>query len=137
TIQAQLVFEMQQLTRQAGTALIWITRDPALIARLADCVAVMYAGRIVEQGDTRDVLRAPHHPYTRGLLDALPGSAPPREKFRQIAGMSPTLTDLPPGCAFRPRCPYATAECVQTPDLRAYGASGQALRCFHPLPPPG
>jgi peptide/nickel transport system ATP-binding protein len=137
TIQAQIVFEMQQLTREAGTALIWITRDPALIAGLADRVAVMYAGRIVEQGYTADVLRAPCHPYTRGLVDSMPGSAPPQEKFRQIAGMSPTLTDLPPGCAFRPRCPYATAECAQTPEMRAYGASGQALRCFHPLPPPG
>jgi peptide/nickel transport system ATP-binding protein len=137
TIQAQIVFETRQLTREAGTALIWITRDPALIAGLADRVAVMYAGRIVEQGYTEDVLRAPRHPYTRGLLDSMLGSAPPREKFRQIAGMSPTLTDLPPGCAFRLRCPYATAECAQTPDMRAYGASGQALRCFHPLPPPG
>jgi len=98
---------------------------------------VMYAGRIVEQGYTEDVLRAPRHPYTRGLLDSMPGAAPPHEKFRQTAGMSPTLTDLPQGCAFRPRCPYATAECAQTPEMRAYGASGQALRCFHPLAPPG
>jgi peptide/nickel transport system ATP-binding protein len=137
TIQARIVFEMQQLTREAGTALIWITRDLALIAGLADRVAVMYAGRIVEQGYTEDVLRAPRHPYTRGLLDSMPGSAPLREKFRQTAGMSPTLTDLPPGCAFRPRCPYASAECAQAPEMRDYGASGQALRCFHPLPPPG
>ena len=137
TIRAEIVFQMQQLTREAGTALIWITHDPSLIAGLADRVAVMYAGRIVEQGYTEDVLRAPRHPYTRGLLDSVPGNAPPGEKFRQIPGTSPSLIDLPPGCAFRPRCPYATAECVQTPEMRAYGETGQSLRCFHPLPPPG
>jgi len=137
TIQGQILYEMQQLTRQTGAALIWITHDLSVIAGLSDRVGVMYAGRMVEQGRTGDVLRAPRHPYTRGLLDSVPGSASPRDKLRQIPGMTPSRIDLPPGCAFRPRCPYATAECAQTPEMRPYGATGQSLRCFHPLPPPG
>jgi len=96
----------------------------------------MYAGRIVEQGATADVLRAPRHPYTRGLLDSVPGNAPPREKLKQIAGMTPSLIELPPGCAFRSRCPYATAECGEAPEMRPYGAIGQSIRCFHPLSQP-
>ena len=135
TTRGQILEAVQQLTRATGTALIWITHDLALVAGLADRVCVMYAGRIVEQGYTAEVLRAPGHPYTRGLLDSLPGNAPWREKLKQIPGMPPSLIDLAPGCAFRPRCPYATAECGETPEMRPHGATGQSLRCFHPLPP--
>jgi peptide/nickel transport system ATP-binding protein len=136
TIQGQILEALQQLTRETGTALIWITHDLSVLAGLTDRVCVMYAGRIVEQGRTADVLRAPGHPYTRGLLDSVPGNAPAREKLKQIPGAPPSLVDLPPGCAFRPRCPYATAECGETPEMRTHGATGQSLRCFHPLPPP-
>jgi peptide/nickel transport system ATP-binding protein len=136
TIQGQLLDALQQLTRATGTALIWITHDLSVIAGLTDRVCVMYAGRIVEQGRTADVLRAPGHPYTRGLLDSVPGNAPAGEKLKQIPGPPPSLDDLPPGCAFRLRCPYATAECAATPEMRPHGATGQSLRCFHPLPPP-
>jgi len=136
TIQGQILYEMQKLTRETGAALIWITHDLSVIAGLADRVCVMYAGRIVEQGATADVLRAPRHPYTRGLLDSVPGNAPPREKLKQISGMTPSLIELPPGCAFRSRCPYATAECGEDPEMRPYGAIGQSIRCFHPLPAP-
>ncbi|TMH17800.1 MAG: ABC transporter ATP-binding protein, partial [Betaproteobacteria bacterium] len=107
TIQGQILYEMQKLTRETGAALIWITHDLSVIAGLADRVCVMYAGRIVEQGSTADVLREPRHPYTRGLLDSVPGNAPAREKLKQISGMTPSLIELPPGCAFRSRCPYA------------------------------
>ncbi len=137
TIQGQILYEMQQISRETGTALIWITHDLSVIAGLSDRVGVMYAGRLVEQGRTEDVLRAPRHPYTRGLLDSVPGSAAPGDKLKQIPGMTPSRIDLPPGCAFRPRCPYATAECAETPQMRPHGAVGQSLRCFHPLPPPG
>jgi peptide/nickel transport system ATP-binding protein len=137
TVRGQVLHEMQRLTREAGVALIWITQDLPLIAGLADRVCVMYAGRIVEQGATADVLCAPRHPYTRALLDSVPGTAPPREKLRQIPGVAPSLIELPPGCAFRPRCPYAGTECTQEPEVRSYGGIGQTVRCFHPLPRPG
>src|SRR5436190_1742321 len=70
------------------------------------------------------------------LLDSVPGNAPAREKLKQISGMTPSLIELPPGCAFRSRCPYATAECEETPEMRPYGAIGQSIRCFHPLSAP-
>jgi peptide/nickel transport system ATP-binding protein len=92
---------------------------------------------MVEQGYAEDVLHAPRHPYTRGLLDSVPGNATPGEKIRQMAGVGPSFIDLPPGCTFRLRCPYATAQCAQTPELLAYGAMGQSVRCFHPLSPSG
>lgn len=136
TIQGQILYEMQKLTRETGTALIWITHDLSVIAGLADRVCVMYAGRIVEQGSTAEIIAAPAHPYTRGLLDSVPGNAPAREKLKQIPGMMPSLLDLPSGCPFRTRCPYATVECEQTPETRLFGTTGRTLRCFHPLPPP-
>ncbi|MGH8800372.1 MAG: ABC transporter ATP-binding protein, partial [Casimicrobiaceae bacterium] len=83
TIQGQILFEMQKLTRESGAALIWITHDLSVIAGLADRVCVMYAGRIVEQGTTADVLGAPRHPYTRGLLDSVPGQAQDHQRLRQ------------------------------------------------------
>ncbi len=86
TIQGQILFEMQKLTRETGAALIWITHDLSVIAGLADRVCVMYAGRIVEQGTTADVLGAPRHPYTRGLLDSVPGQASEHKRLRQDTG---------------------------------------------------
>jgi peptide/nickel transport system ATP-binding protein len=133
TIQGQILYEMQKLTRESGASLIWITHDLSVIAGLADRVCVMYAGKIVEQGTTAEVLGAPGHPYTRGLLDSVPGNAPAREKLKQIPGMTPSLLDLPAGCPFRTRCAYATPECEQTPETRPIGAGGRTLRCFHPL----
>lgn len=136
-VQGQILFDMQELMREAGTALIWITREPSVLARLVDRIGVLYAGRMVELGYAEDVLRAPRHPYTGALLDSVPGHAPPGEKIRQMAGVGPSLIDLPPGCTFRLRCPHATAECAQIPELLAYGAMGQSVRCFHPLSPSG
>jgi peptide/nickel transport system ATP-binding protein len=136
TIQGQILYEMQKLTRETGAALIWITHDLSVIAGLADRVCVMYAGRIVEQGTTAEIIRAPGHPYTRGLLDSVPGNAPAGEKLKQIPGMAPPPIDLPSGCPFRPRCFRATVECEQTPETRPFGTTGRTLRCFHPLPPP-
>jgi peptide/nickel transport system ATP-binding protein len=135
TIQGQILYEMQKLTRETGAALIWITHDLSVIAGLADRVCVMYAGRIVEQGTTAEIICAPGHPYTRGLLDSVPGNAPTREKLKQIPGMAPSPLDLPTGCPFRPRCPRATVECEQTPEMRPFGTTGRTLRCFHPISP--
>jgi peptide/nickel transport system ATP-binding protein len=133
TIQGQILFEMQTLTRETGAALIWITHDLSVIAGLADRVCVMYAGRIVEQGTAMDVLAAPRHPYTRGLLDSVPGNAAARARLRQIPGMTPSLLELPPGCAFRTRCPRAAPNCEQDPEMRQLGGSDQSVRCFYPL----
>ncbi|ENO87090.1 ABC transporter ATP-binding protein [Thauera linaloolentis] len=139
TIQAQILYEMQTLCREAGTGLIWITHDLSVVAGLADRLCVMYAGRIVEQGSTAQVLERPAHPYTRGLLDATPAAALARghrrgEALRQIPGSAPPLAALPAGCAFRPRCARADEHCMQTPP-RVEAAPGQTVLCWHPLPP--
>ena len=133
TIQGQILYEMQKLTRETGTALVWITHDLSVIAGLADNVSVMYAGRIVEQGTALQVLGRPRHPYTRGLLDSVPANNPRGARLKQIPGMTPSLLDLPPGCPFRERCAYAQADCVKTALMRPL-ANAQSVRCHHPLP---
>ncbi len=133
TIQGQILYEMQKVARESGTALIWITHDLSVVAGLADRVCVMYAGRIVEEGTCEDVLGRPAHPYTQGLLDSVPANHRPGERLRQIPGMTPSLVDLPPGCAFRERCTYADEACLATPAMRPAGGPGQAVRCAHPL----
>jgi peptide/nickel transport system ATP-binding protein len=133
TIQGQILYEMQKLTRETGASLIWITHDLSVIAGLADRVCVMYAGRIVEQGTCAEVLGRPAHPYTQGLLDSVPANNERGQRLRQIPGMTPSLLDLPPGCPFRERCGYATAECEVSPEMRATGTADRSVRCFHPL----
>jgi peptide/nickel transport system ATP-binding protein len=133
TIQGQILYEMQRLTRETGTALVWITHDLSVIAGLADRVSVMYAGRIVEQGTVEEVLAAPRHPYTRGLLDSVPSNSVRGARLKQIPGMTPSLLDLPPGCAFRERCSRAQPDCVTSPAMRELSPTGQAVRCHHPL----
>ncbi|ARP86614.1 ABC transporter ATP-binding protein [Bordetella genomosp. 9] len=132
TIQAQILSEVQKLARQHGTSLIWITHDLSVVAGLADEIAVMYAGRIVEQGPVDDVLDHPLHPYTAGLIASLPRNNRRGQRLRQIPGMTPNLLTLPPGCAFASRCPRADAVCGQPPALTS-PLPGRAARCFHPL----
>ena len=131
TVQGQILYEMQQLVRDAGTALIWITHDLAVVAGLAERIAVMYAGRIVEQGSVDEVLDAPLHPYTRGLLDSVPANNPPGIALRQIPGMTPALAQLPPGCAFAPRCSRAGPDCGSEPAVQTLGE--RQVRCIRPL----
>jgi peptide/nickel transport system ATP-binding protein len=131
TVQGQILYEMQKLTRESGTALIWITHDLAVVAGLADRIAVMYAGRIVEVGDAAAVLDAPRHPYTRGLLDSVPAATVPGQRLRQISGSTPSLLRLGAGCAFRERCPRAGPACGTMPELTAL--NGRAQRCHYPL----
>ncbi len=133
TIQGQILFEMQKLTRETGAALIWITHDLSVVAGLADRVCVMYAGRIVETGTTVDVLTAPWHPYTQGLLDSVPSRGARGERLRQIPGMTPSVLDIGPGCAFRERCARATAACTASPAMESLDATAHQVRCFHPL----
>ncbi|ASU37638.1 methionine ABC transporter ATP-binding protein [Herbaspirillum sp. meg3] len=131
TIQGQILFEMQKLCRESGTALIWITHDLSVVAGLADTVSVMYAGRIVESGAVSQVLTQPRHPYTYGLIASAPSRNPRGQPLRQIPGSTPSLLNLPSGCAFRDRCSHATVECTQTPETRL--VDNRALRCFHPM----
>ena len=130
TIQAQILSEVQRLAVEHGTALIWITHDLSVVAGLADRIAVMYAGRIVESGEAADVLDHPLHPYTAGLIGSVPSRNRRGEMLRQIPGMTPSLLSLPAGCAFRSRCSRADAACEQAPPD---GGSGHIARCFHPL----
>ena len=132
TIQAQILAEVQKLAADHGTALIWITHDLSVVAGLADEIAVMYAGRVVEIGLANDVLDRPLHPYTFGLIGSVPSRNRRGERLRQIPGMTPSLLDLPPGCAFRARCTHADAACTQEPQPDA-GRPGHLVRCFHPL----
>jgi peptide/nickel transport system ATP-binding protein len=131
TIQGQILFEVQRLCRDSGTALIWITHDLAVIAGLADEICVMYAGRVVEQGPVDRVLDAPLHPYTLGLLESVPRRNRGRRRLAQIPGMTPSLLGLPAGCAFRARCARAAVDCEAVPHLTS-PSEGRAVRCFHP-----
>jgi peptide/nickel transport system ATP-binding protein len=131
TIQAQILYEAQRLCRESGTALIWITHDLSVVAGLADRICVMYAGRIVEQGSVDEVLDAPLHPYTHGLIGSVPSRNRRGSPLTQIPGMTPSLVDLPRGCAFRARCPRAAAACSQEPALQSRGS--RRVRCFYPL----
>jgi peptide/nickel transport system ATP-binding protein len=131
TVQGQILYEMQKLVRESGTALIWITHDLAVVAGLADRIAVMYAGRIVELGEAATVLDAPRHPYTRGLLDSVPAATRPGERLRQIRGSTPSLLRLGSGCAFRERCDRADTDCASMPPLA--GQDGHSVRCVPPL----
>jgi peptide/nickel transport system ATP-binding protein len=132
TIQAQILFEVQKLCRETGTALVWITHDLAVVSGLADRIAVMYAGRIVESGATADVIRRPSHPYTQGLIDSIPTRATHGSLLRQIPGMTPSLLHLPQGCAFRPRCPRASDACLTVPQPAQLPAE-RTVRCWHAL----
>jgi peptide/nickel transport system ATP-binding protein len=134
TIQGQILFEVQKLSRETGAALIWITHDLSVVAELADRVAVMYAGRIVESGPVGEVLDAPRHPYTRGLLDSVPDEAARGTRLAQIDGMAPRLDSRPGGCAFAPRCPRARDAC-RADDPPESLADGRRVRCHFPLAP--
>lgn len=131
TIQAQILYEAQKLARETGTALIWITHDLTVVAGLADKICVMYAGRIVEEGNIDEVLDNPLHPYTRGLIGSVPSRNKRGTALYQIPGMTPSLIRLPKGCAFRERCQRAQEQCMETPDI-TQPKPGRSIRCFFP-----
>ncbi len=131
TIQGQILAEVQKLAANTGTALIWITHDLSVVAGLADDIAVMYAGRVVEHGLVEEVLDRPLHPYTHGLIGSVPSRNKRGEPLRQIPGMTPSMLALPQGCAFRARCPRAADECLTEPDLRTI-LPGREARCHRP-----
>ncbi|PJE27012.1 oligopeptide/dipeptide ABC transporter, ATP-binding protein, C-terminal domain-containing protein [Pseudooceanicola antarcticus] len=131
TIQSQILSEVQTLTREMGMGLIWISHDLGVVGQLANKVAVMYAGRIVERGTVDEVLDAPRHPYTRGLIDSLPMENDRGQPLRQIPGNAPPPLGRPEGCPFRPRCARATEACLTEPAETE--VQGRGWRCFHPL----
>ncbi len=128
TVQKQILELLDRLRRDLKLALLFITHDLGVVAQVADRLAVMYAGRIVEEGPARGVLARPRHPYTEGLLAASPKLQ--RGALRPISGSVPRLEALPPGCAFEPRCPVRRAECATAvPELRPAGPNHSA-RCI-------
>jgi peptide/nickel transport system ATP-binding protein len=122
SIQAQIIQLLKRVCRERGTAVMLITHDMGVIAETADRVAVMYAGRIVEIGPVRDVVQRPRHPYTQGLMGAIPTLGARIGRLTQIPGTMPRLTAIPAGCAFHPRCPQAFARCRgERPERMAAG----------------
>jgi peptide/nickel transport system ATP-binding protein len=118
SIQAQIIALLKRLCKEHDTAVILITHDMGVIAEIADRVAVMYAGRLVEVGDVRDIVKNPKHPYSKGLMGSIPSLHQRVEMLVQIEGTMPRLTEIPAGCAFHPRCPHAFDRCRnQRPDL--------------------
>ena len=119
SIQSQIIALLKRLCREHGTAIMLITHDMGVIAETADRVAVMYAGRIVEVGRVRQILRSPNHPYTRGLMESIPRLDSDSARLAQIDGSMPRLHEIPVGCAFHPRCPDASDRCRKSrPALR-------------------
>lgn len=134
TIQSQILSEVQTLCRELGLGLIWISHDLGVVAGLADRIAVMYAGRIVEQGTVDDVLDCPRHPYTAGLIGSAPTANRRGERLTQIRGAAPHPLKRPEGCSFRTRCDHATDACFQEP-AETFGKHHHSWRCFNPLRP--
>ncbi|HEV8642316.1 MAG TPA: ABC transporter ATP-binding protein [Methylomirabilota bacterium] len=132
TIQAQILELMKDLSRRLGAAMLIITHNLGVVARYADRVNVMYAGRIIERGTARELYANPRHPYTLGLLHSVPRlDEPRRERLAPIEGQPPDLTRLPPGCAFAPRCAFRIERCLaEAPPLRAIGANGHVAACW-------
>jgi peptide/nickel transport system ATP-binding protein len=140
TVQAQIFDLLRDLQREKGTAILLITHDMGAVAEMADRVMVMYAGRVIEQGTTAQVLGAPGHPYTRGLIDCLPelGSSQAavsdsdRVELAEIAGVVPSIWELGSGCAFRERCPHAMPRCAQEvpPLFGLDGDGGHGAACW-------
>lgn len=134
SIQAQIIQLLKRLCRERGTAVMLITHDMGVIAETADRVAVMYAGRIAEVGPVRDIVKNPHHPYTRGLMGSIPALEGAVGRLVQIPGSMPRLTAIPSGCAFNPRCPHVFDRCrVERPEPMPAGLSQAACWLVAPM----
>ena len=134
TIQAQIIDLMMQLKKAFDAAIMLITHDLGVIAEIAQRIVVMYAGKVVEEGQILAIFEDPRHPYTRGLLKSIPKlgerSRYGRQRLKEIAGIVPSLYELPPGCSFYPRCPEAMAICQEkAPELTELGG-GHRVRCW-------
>ena len=129
TVQAQILSLLSELRRSIGMTLLLITHDMGIVAQLADRVAVMYSGSVVESADVRSLFREARHPYARALLEAVPTIQGDRTVFRAIPGAMPALTDPPPGCRFHPRCPRALAHCATRRPASLLTAPGHHVAC--------
>lgn len=133
TIQAQILRLMKKLVHENNCALILITHDLAVIAEMADRVNVMYCGKIVESGYTRDIIDHYAHPYTQGLIGSIPGTDTGKKRLTTIEGVVPNMFDLPKGCKFAPRCKYRQDICFEEePEMRNFG-DGHKAACFFPV----
>jgi peptide/nickel transport system ATP-binding protein len=130
TIQAQIMALLDDLRTGSDMGMLLITHDLGIVAQHTQRICVMYAGRILEQGPTREVLAAPLHPYTKGLLDSLPQNTPPGTPIRTIQGSLPPPTDLPDGCPFQDRCPLVAAVCREQLPPLADRSAGHSVRCW-------
>jgi len=127
SVQAQIISLLKRLCKEHGAAVMLVTHDMGVIAETCDRVAVMYAGRVVEIGPVQDVIHSPAHPYTHGLMGAIPAMNEDRERLLQIDGAMPRLTAIPAGCAFNPRCPRVMDRCrTERPELLDAGATRAA-----------
>ncbi|MEZ5924195.1 MAG: ABC transporter ATP-binding protein [Hyphomicrobiaceae bacterium] len=133
TIQAQVIVLLRDLARERGLTVLFITHDLGVVGSLCDRLAVMYAGRIVEQGTTDQLFGAPAHPYTANLLKAVPMLGRGRVALTQIPGTVPNMSNPPPGCAFHPRCPAATPMCAESMPTSKADSKGHAVACHHPI----
>jgi len=131
TVQAQIMDLLQDLQKEIGMAIVLITHDLGVVADVADSVAVMYAGRVVESGRVRDVLGSPAHPYTLALLNSVPDVRTDTGKLRPIVGSPPDMANVPSGCAFHPRCRFATEECRRERPPAVSVAPGRVAECHH------
>ncbi len=129
TIQAQILDLLRDLQRRMGLALLLITHDLGVVAQMADRVAVMYAGRIVEEAPVKELFRDPKHPYTQGLMASMPGGEP-GQRLRAIQGTVPPLGQLPPGCSFTPRCPYRFEPCPTAHPADTFLDGGRRVKCY-------
>ena len=132
TIQAQILALLKDVQREFGLAMIMITHDFGIVARICQRVAVMYAGRIVEEADVRSLFRSPAHPYTIALLRSLPKLGREAERLCSIGGQPPDLRQLPPGCSFAPRCPKATDACRAEYPIQQDVGKGHRVWCHFP-----
>ena len=135
-VQERILQELDAIRRRLGMSMIYISHDVAVIAEVSDRVAVMYAGRIVEVGRAPEVFKRPRHPYTGGLMASFPSLTGPKRALVTIPGEPPNLLAPPSGCAFHPRCPYATERCrAEVPPLEAVAGDGggHQVACWHPL----
>ncbi|WP_045392279.1 ABC transporter ATP-binding protein [Falsirhodobacter sp. alg1] len=134
TIQAQILALLTEVQRETGMAMVFISHDLGAVGAVCDRVAVMYAGRIVEEARREPLFAAPRHPYTRGLFDAIPRLDGPRSRLVPIPGTVPDPKNTPAGCAFSPRCARATSLCASERPTLLPQSDGRALACFHPVP---
>lgn len=133
TIQAQVLEMVSDLKKKQNTSMVMITHDLGIVAEVCDTVAVIYAGQLVEYGKKEDIFDQPSHPYTLGLFGAIPSISGEADRLKPVDGLPPDPTDLPKGCHFSPRCPYATERCrTFKPALTEIGA-GHTCRCYRAL----